>query len=441
MFKLIRVLLAYWKARRLKFDTREALDAYQNKQLLKHLNWLVKNSLYFSKFQISSSANKPEGIARPLYQFPLMNKEIMMEHFEDMNTAHLPLRAILDIAHEAEKTRDFSTTLEGYTVGLSSGTSAVRGAFLVSEFEKTQWAGVILANVLQRGLFAGERVALFLRADSGLYQAVRSPWITFQFFDLVSNFKERTQELEAYRPTIIVAPAQVLRQLALATLEEGVVLRPHKVISVAEVLEQQDRLILERAFREVHQVYQATEGLIASTCEKGTLHLNEEHLHIEREWLDTNKTKFVPIITDFTRTTQPIIRYRLNDVLVAGAPCSCGRVSHTLESIEGRCDDMLLLRAPGGDELSIFADAVSRILAQSLPLQADYRLTQTGPKDLTLAVQGTDVEVDAIRVQLMAGLATMGVDTTNLVWTLTSVIPPFNPTVKRRRITRQYSHS
>lgn len=35
---------------------------------------------------------------------------------------------------------------------------------------------------------------------------------------------------------------------------------------------------------------------------------------IEKEWLD--ETRFVPIITDLMRTSQPIVRYRLDDVLV-----------------------------------------------------------------------------------------------------------------------------
>ena len=50
------------------------------------------------------------------------------------------------------------------------------------------------------------------------------------------------------------------------------------------------------------------------------------------------------LITDFTRRTQPVIRYRLDDVLVAATePCPCGQPTRVLEAIEGRRDDQLLL--------------------------------------------------------------------------------------------------
>ena len=77
-------------------------------------------------------------------------------------------------------------------------------------------------------------------------------------------------------------------------------LKVKKVISVAEVLEPQDRELLRNVFHNVGEIYQATEGFLASTCRCGTLHLNEEFVHIEPQWLDEHR--FVPIVTDFTRT-------------------------------------------------------------------------------------------------------------------------------------------
>ena len=80
------------------------------------------------------------------------------------------------------------------------------------------------------------------------------------------------------------------------------------------MLEEQDRRLLMQVFPAVGEVYQATEGFLAASCAHGTLHLNEEFLHIEPQWID--EQRFTPLITDFTRSTQPIVRYRLDDVLV-----------------------------------------------------------------------------------------------------------------------------
>jgi putative adenylate-forming enzyme len=441
MLKLLRVLLAYRAARNLTFASREELEAHQALKLSKFLDWMTQYSLYFAPYRDIPGDGGYDHGAQPLQNFPLMDKSIMMENFDDMNTAHLPLSAVMDLARGAEATRDFQGTLEGYTVGLSSGTSATRGAFIVSQAEQARWAGVILAKLLPDGILAGERVALFLRADSGLYQTVKTPWLTFKFFDLVSQFDKQTEKLEDYAPTILVAPAQVLRELALRVKDQGLSLTPKKVVSVAEVLEPQDREIIEGVFGMVHQVYQATEGFLASTCEHGTLHLNEEYVHIEKAWLDRERRRFVPIITDFTRTTQPIIRYRLNDVLVAKeAPCACGKVTQAIEAIEGRCDDMLHL--PGVDRatLPVFADSLSRVIAQALPLHADYRLTQTDRVSLAFSAAVDAADLPQIRDRISGGLARMGVDVGLLRWTLSTEIPPFAPAIKRRRITRAFTN-
>jgi putative adenylate-forming enzyme len=266
---------------------------------------------------------------------------------------------------------------------------------------------------------------------------VRNRWLTFAFFDLFQPFDQHLAALADYRPSIIVAPAQVLRQLALAALAGRLQIRPKRVISAAEVLELQDRAIIRQAFGMPHEVYQATEGFLASTCEYGVLHLNEEYIHVEPEWLDDERRRFVPIITDFSRLTQPIVRYRLNDVLVARAePCLCGRATRALARIEGRCEDMLVLPGRNGEAVSVFSDVLSRALAQALPLDADYRLVQDGPASLRLHAPLATEKLAALRAHLEQTLRHLGVDHDALTWTLLDQVPAFDPATKRRRIVR-----
>src|SRR5699024_2207014 len=107
------------------------------------------------------------------------------------------------------------------------------------------------------------------------------------------------------------------------------------------------------------------EGFLGCTCQHGTLHLNEDIVHIEKEWLDDNR--FIPIITDFTRQTQPIVRYRLDDILIQRKdPCPCGSHFTAIKYIEGRCDDVLILPGKNGQPVTLFADLCSRVIAQTL---------------------------------------------------------------------------
>ena len=48
----------------------------------------------------------------------------------------------------------------------------------------------------------------------------------------------------------------------------------------------------------IDQVYQATEGFLACTCSAGHLHLNEDIIFVEKEYLD--ERRFYPVITDLS---------------------------------------------------------------------------------------------------------------------------------------------
>jgi putative adenylate-forming enzyme len=297
----------------------------------------------------------------------------------------------------------------------------------------------MLAKALPRGLFAGERAALFLRANSNLYTAVRAPFLKFEFFDLLAVWDEHLGRLERYNPTVIVAPAQVLRRLALERQAGRISIAPARLLSAAEVLEQQDRELITSVFGPVlGEVYQATEGFLGVTCSHGRLHLNEEFIHVEPDWLDSEQRRFVPIVTDFSRETQPIVRYRLNDVLVAShEQCSCGSATRVISAIEGRCDDMLRLPGKHGAPVEVFADAISRVLLQSLPLDTDYRLTQTAASDLLLEADLAGDQQQSVRRALTEFFEQQGV-ATPLRWTFLVKVPSVDFTRKRRRIIRQW---
>jgi putative adenylate-forming enzyme len=426
MKRIFLLLFAYWRTRRLRFTSRAALERYQAGRIARLTEALCARSRYFAPFR-----------ALPLAQWPIMDKALMLANFDTMNTAGLVLEQTLDVALRAEHSRDFTPTIGAITVGLSSGTTSRRAVFAVSEEEKARWAGVMLAKALPDGLLSGERIALLLRANSNLYTAVRTPWLSFSYFDLFQPIDALARAVVEYHPTIIVAPAQVLRHLALGVIEGRLALAPKKVISVAEVLDAQDKAIIAQAFGTVHEIYQATEGFLASTCEHGVLHLNEEYVRVEAQWLDEHARRFVPIITDFSRLTQPIVRYRLDDVLVArDEPCPCGRASRALARIEGRCDDMLELPGSAGEPITVFADMLTRALAQVLPFACDYRLVQLTATELSFrAALDTDA-FERVRLHLNAVLRALGVDAECLKWTHANAAPTFDSQTKRRRIVR-----
>ena len=338
------------------FTSKKELEAYQKEKLVECL------ASHGSTFYPNSTR---------LEDFPIINKKIFMENFESINTVGISKEEAFRVALASEESRNFSNKIGDISVGLSSGTSGNRGLFLVSEEESRRWAGYILKRMLPKPLLQRHKIAFFLRANSNLYESVNSLAIKFAFYDLLRLLEEHIETLNATQPTILIAPAQVLRLLALS---DTLSINPKKIISVAEVLEEEDEVLISQRFsQKVHQVYQCTEGFLAHTCEEGNLHLNEDRVYIEKEWIDEESGRFSPIITDFFRSSQPVIRYKLDDILVLEKEaCACGSVFTRLKKIEGRCDDILNVKDKNGAPYLLFPDFVRRAIIRASDRLEEY---------------------------------------------------------------------
>lgn len=380
MRERLAVVWYFIRARYLRhFRTRKALRSYQKQRVLRQLAYFKEHSPYFKGLSVHSFED--------FRKLPLMNKEFMMEHFNVLNCVGIDRDEALSLAIDGEKQREFSKKLGGISVGLSSGTSGARGLFLVSDRERALWAGTVLAKFLPKGKLFGHRIAFFLRADNNLYETIDSKLIRFRYFDLLRDMEENLSELADYRPTLLVAPPSVLLGIARAMERGELRINPEKVISVAEVLRAEDAAYLKAQFglSVIHQAYQCTEGFLGYVCECGNFHLNEELVLIEREYLDAHR--FVPIVTDFTRQSQPIVRYRLNDILVEKrGHCPCGNPATMIRYIEGREDDVFYFAGIRQKEVAVFPDFISRCVIYAEGVQ-NYKVVQDGSAHVTVFLE------------------------------------------------------
>jgi putative adenylate-forming enzyme len=388
MRKLGIVLTHYMKARlgHRRWKDAEHVGLWQEERIVRHIEWVRARSPFYRELW----AGKP---AQEWRTFPVINKAIMMENFDGLNTAGIRGEEALAIALKAEKTRNFTPRIGDtrITVGLSSGTSGNRGLFLVGEEESWAWAGTVLGKVLPGPLWRQEKVAFFLRANSNLYESVRGGRLIFRFFDLLTPIEIHLGELNQYQPTLLIGPPSMLRMLAEAAREGRLRIgRPGKIIAVAEVLDPVDEAFIQEVFEQrVHQIYQCTEGFLAATCSHGTLHLNEDLVHIGKDYVDEASGRFSPVITDFSRSTQPMIRYKLDDVLLERSmPCPCSSPFTALTRIEGRCDDLFYWpRLGDGQPTPVFPDYITRSIIRSSDTILEYRAIQHSPERMEVQVR------------------------------------------------------
>jgi putative adenylate-forming enzyme len=395
----------------------------------KHVKFIRKNSPFYARHW--------DGLSDDQWaEFPLIDKSVMMENLGDLLTVRLDVEQATKLAKKAEQSRDFSSKIGPYSIGFSSGTSGSRGMHFVSEKEQASWAGFMLSRGLDDSILSRQKIGLILRANSNTFESIGSKRIKFKFYDLMKPLEEIHQMILQDDLDILIGPPSVLRYLA----DVKSPLKVNKLVSAAEVLDEIDRRHIEQHFGQIaHQFYSSTEGEIAATCEFGTLHLNEGIMVIQKEWVDEEKGWYHPIISDFKRSTQPIIRYRLNDILVASKqPCKCGDARESIDSIMGRQDDIFLLKKRNGGEYEqIVPDFIRRAVMQMHPDITAYRAIQRS--------------ADEIEVQLLPeALEQVSLEGFDLVWQQKNVETPkiiitkyeHKPSAtKLRRIQREFTIS
>lgn len=356
-----------------KFRSLKAIKAFQTEKM----NKFAKKTLSKSKFYLPYFSNKTFNWKA----VPQITKTEFMDSFNEINTKNIKLEEAMQVAIQAELTRDFKSEINGLTVGLSTGTNGKRGLFLVSENERAHWVALVMTRVIKPKLFKKQKVAFFLRSNSNLYSSVASSFFEFKYFDIFKPMPELLTELNSYQPNILASQPSILMDIALAQTNKVISIFPTQIISYAEVLHENDKKTISTVFKvNITEVYQCTEGFLGSSCKYGTMHLNEDFINFEKEWIDENK--FHPIITDFSRHSQPVIKYKIDDILqIKKLECVCGSKRLAIEKIIGRDDDVLIL-----NNIKVYPDLLARKIAMFTDSFQKYTITQIAPNQLQISI-------------------------------------------------------
>ncbi|MFQ5524230.1 MAG: phenylacetate--CoA ligase family protein [Acidimicrobiia bacterium] len=116
---------------------------------------------------------------------------------------------------------------------------------------------------------------------------------------------------------------------------------------------------------------------VAAECRenKGGLHVFEDHFY--PEIVDPESGDPVPegepgelVLTTLTKEAQPVIRYRTRDITrFLPDDCPCGRTGRRIARIEGRVDDMLIIRG-----INVYPRAIGSVLMDDPALGPNWAL-------------------------------------------------------------------
>jgi len=174
---------------------------------------------------------------------------------------------------------------------------------------------------------------------------------TINAFKLSEESFERARHfLETTKPTLLTGYSSAVVAFAEYLGESGRTIEHNLrgIITSAEVLTPEMRRKIQQVFKvRVYDRYGCREvGLIASQCEYGSLHVNDENLLVEYEETTGGLTEI--IVTDLNNRVMPFIRYKIGDVGRSSIRnCGCGRGLTVMGEVSGRTTE-LLLNADGG---------------------------------------------------------------------------------------------
>jgi phenylacetate-coenzyme A ligase PaaK-like adenylate-forming protein len=146
------------------------------------------------------------------------------------------------------------------------------------------------------------------------------------------------------------------------------------------------------------------------------------------------------VITDLSRRVQPMIRYRMNDVVTFDPRhCPCGSAFRVLSRIEGRCDDVCYFEDSAGRRRPVFPDTIRRMTLLASPHILDYQAFQEAEGQLRLHLQVGDETCfdtvrDDVRQTVETTLAQYGCRAKRL--SIERGLVPVPPRTKRRRVQR-----
>lgn len=343
-----RWLRALWEHGRNLRLTRPQLEAAQLVKFRRLIALIQSRSPYYRALMEQRGLDPRTCVPT---DFPILTKEEVNAHFDEMVTVRGLRRR--EIAAFLERSADPEELFQGrYHVLHTSGTSGTMGLFVFSHeawikgashvvrAAPLRWRRRVAYVAATRGHFAG--VSLMLAGNDGtnaLFHDVRT-------FDVGRPLPEIVAELNEFQPQALTGYAAVLKVLGEAQERGELRIRPAHVGNGGEPLLADAKAYLERVFQvRVMNGYASSEHLYMGMTLPGVegMHLLEDDLIFE---LGPDHT----CVTNLFNDVLPLIRYRMDDVLIPDAAGESPYPFTRVKEIVGRHEDALTFTNEHGQE-------------------------------------------------------------------------------------------
>lgn len=312
-----------------KLNLNEKIE-YQNKELVKFINYVYNNSKFYHELYKDIDINEIKTIY-DLKKLPIVTKEMIRNNIDDVITIN---------RKNAVEGHTGGTTGKSLVVLYTKKDMMKRMAILDYFKEKVGF----INNKMKRATFNGKHIIpqnqkkkVFWR-----YNCVNKQMIYSSFHLIEENYKYYVESLNEFKPKAIDGFFTSMCDVASYIERNNLKLEftPIAIFPTSETLNESGVELLERVFKcKVYNQYASSEGApLITECKCRKLHMNMVDGIFE---FKENSNEI--LVTSFTTHGTPLIRYEIGDsiTLSNNQKCECGNETIIVDKIEGRSRDFL----------------------------------------------------------------------------------------------------
>lgn len=327
----------------IQFNDHDGINNLQREKLSALLLHSFKIPYYkkcFNTIGVTCDALEKDNPYNILSKLPILSKDLLRENFNDMSI--------------------YDHKKRGSSINYTGGSTGVPAKFIQDlNYKENSQAYKNLAYSW-RGADCFDDIFYIWGAARDMNVGFKNNLKNFvrnrYYFNCFSLTEERIRfcidKLNAKKPTLIVAYADAIYEIARYANENGLFVKPQNAIHTgAGNLYNFMKEEIVKCFKcNVFNHYGARDaGSIASECiAQDGLHLMELHQYVEildennKPVLDGEEGKIV--ITTLDNYSMPLIRYEIGDRGIKSPykNCSCGSPFSKLESVTGRSEDRVI---------------------------------------------------------------------------------------------------
>ena len=380
---LTRVVYYNLKLKRNLNKSRSKIKKTREGKLKKLLYYVYENSSFYRQLYKSRGIRKRDLSDIKIEQLPVINKEMVMNNFDDIVTDDNISREIVEDFLEKAK-KPTSLLQNKYRVIHTSGSTGEVGYFL---YNKKEW-DYIKAVALRifdnfslkpkryafigasEGNYAG--ISLFLSPVDQIEELFYQDYLVININHSLRKYYNRLTGLDPHNLTGYPSAVKILAELQ----REGKIdISPDTIVCGGEPFSEMEKRYITNTWGIKPVNYYATsESLMIGVQrpEDRGIYIFDDINYIE---MQENRT----LLTNLYNYTQPLIRYELSDVLTPAEKRSDRWPFTQVKEVIGRSEEMLWFEKENGEREFIHPIVLVEFFVKGVK---KFKVIQTGKKSL-----------------------------------------------------------